>query len=196
MPDNDALRSRSLVFPVLLVAIGTLFLIRTWQPAFHPWPVIRTYWPLILVFVGLGKMWDAFQGARQSRSGVSIGSTVGVLLFVVVIVVLLWRGHTFADHDGRYRDLVDHTSETRDLQGATSLKADLTVPAGTTLTWVNNDPEEHDVLPSDPSFSLDPNFFTPPIAPGMSWSYTFTVPGTYAYMCDLHVNMNGNVNVA
>jgi len=131
MPDNDALRSRSLVFPVLLVAIGTLFLIRTWQPAFHPWPVIRTYWPLILVFVGLGKMWDAFQGARQSRSGVSIGSTVGVLLFVVVIVVLLWRGHTFADHDGRYRDLVDHTSETRDLQGATSLKADLTVPAGT-----------------------------------------------------------------
>jgi plastocyanin len=81
------------------------------------------------------------------------------------------------------------------IQGNAFTPPDLTVPAGTTLTWVNNDPEEHDVLPSDPSFSLDPNFFTPPIAPGMSWSYTFTVPGTYAYMCDLHVNMLANVNV-
>ena len=43
---------------------------------------------------------------------------------------------------------------------------DLTVPAGTTLTWVNSDPEKHDVVPSDPNFSLDPNFISPPIDPG------------------------------
>lgn len=130
MPENDALRSRSLVFPILLVSIGALFLYRTWQPAFEPWPVIRTYWPLILIFVGLGKMWDSFQGAKQARSGVSIGSTIGVLLFVGVIVVLLWHGHAFTSERNRYANSVDHVSETRELGGATSLNAVITLPAG------------------------------------------------------------------
>jgi len=128
MPENDALRSRSLVFPILLICIGALFLYRTWQPAFQPWPVIRTYWPLILIFVGLGKMWDSFQGARQSRSGVSIGSTVGVVLFVVVIVLLLWKGHSFAEQTSPRA--AGHVSEARDLQGAQSLNATIVMPAG------------------------------------------------------------------
>jgi hypothetical protein len=130
MPDKDSMRSRSVVFPVMLVAIGAIFLLRNWHPAFQPWPVIKTYWPLILVFVGLGKMWDAFQGARQTRSGVSIGSTIGVLLFVLVIVVLFWRGHAFTNADGGYGRAVDHISEVRELQNATSLIAVIEMPAG------------------------------------------------------------------
>lgn len=130
MPENDALRSRSLVFPILLICVGALFLYRTWQPAFEPWPVIRTYWPLILIFVGLGKMWDSFRAAKESRSGVSIGSTIGVLLFVVVIVVLLWHGHAFTNQEGRFATTIDHVSETRDLEGAKRLNAAITMPAG------------------------------------------------------------------
>jgi hypothetical protein len=130
MPANDSMRSRSLVFPVLLVALGALFLLRNWHPAFQPWPLIKIYWPLILVFVGLGKMWDAFQGAKQTRPGASIGSTVGVLLFVLVIVVLLWRGNAFTNADGRYGRGIDHGSEIRDLQNATSLNAVIMMPAG------------------------------------------------------------------
>jgi hypothetical protein len=130
MPANDSVRSRSLVFPVLLVALGALFLLRNWHPAFQPWPVIQVYWPLILVLVGLGKMWDAFQGAKQTRTGVSIGSTVGVLLFVLAIVVLLWRGNAFTNADGRYGRGIDHISEVRDLQNATSLSAVIEMPAG------------------------------------------------------------------
>jgi N-terminal domain of toast_rack, DUF2154/Domain of unknown function (DUF5668) len=128
MPDNG-LRSRSLVFPILLISIGAIFLYRTWQPAFSPWPVLRTYWPLILILVGLGKMWDATQGAKQSpRPFVSIGSTVGVLVFVIVIVLLLWRGHGFADLDSRHH--LGHISEIRELDGATSLNAVVEMPAG------------------------------------------------------------------
>lgn len=127
MPDNDGLRSRSLVFPTILVLVGAIFLYRNWHPEFSPWPILKTYWPLILVFVGLGKMWDATQGAKYSgKPGVSIGSTIGVLLFVLVLVVLLWRGHAFSAH----ARALDHISEVRDLQGAKTLNAVVTMPAG------------------------------------------------------------------
>lgn len=129
MPDNDGLRSRSLVFPTILVLIGAIFLYRNWHPEFSPWPILKTYWPLILVFVGLGKMWDATQGAKQSsKPGVSIGSTIGVFLFVLVLVVLLWRGHAFTANN--YSRHLDHISEIRDLQGATTLNAVIEMPAG------------------------------------------------------------------
>jgi plastocyanin len=64
-----------------------------------------------------------------------------------------------------------------------------TVPAGTTVTWVNQDFDAHDVVANDSSF------ISPLIQPGESWSFTFTAPGSYAYMCDLHVGMEGVVTV-
>ncbi len=131
MPDNDGMRSRSVVFPIILILVGGVFLYRNWHPAFSPWPVFKTYWPLILIFVGLGKMWDATQSAKDSpRPGVSIGSTVGVVLFVLVIVVLMWRSPTLADRGRRGHQLDHHVSEVRDLQGATSLNAVISMTAG------------------------------------------------------------------
>jgi plastocyanin len=64
-----------------------------------------------------------------------------------------------------------------------------TVPVGTTITWVNQDADAHDVVANDSSF------ISPLIQPGESWSFTFTAPGSYAYMCDLHVGMEGVVTV-
>jgi plastocyanin len=64
-----------------------------------------------------------------------------------------------------------------------------TVPVGTTVTWVNQDADAHDVVANDSSF------ISPLIQPGESWSFTFTAPGSYAYMCDLHVGMESVVTV-
>ena len=56
MAQGDSPRRTSLVVPIVLIAVGGMFLYANWRPAFDPWPILRTYWPLILVFVGLGKM--------------------------------------------------------------------------------------------------------------------------------------------
>jgi plastocyanin len=81
------------------------------------------------------------------------------------------------------------------MQGNQFLPAEYQVPLGMTVTWVNLDGEEHDVLPADWENRIDPTFESPLIAPGGSWSFTFTIPGTYGYFCDLHANMVGVIIV-
>ena len=132
-PVTPAPRRTSLVLPIVLIVIGAMFLYANWRPAFDPWPILRTYWPLILIFIGLGKMWDSTR-ARQNpdggaRRGVSLGSTFGALAFVLVLIVLFWHGRAFT-HDRRYsRDLL-HNSRTVERQGAKSVNVSLETSAG------------------------------------------------------------------
>lgn len=75
------------------------------------------------------------------------------------------------------------------MQGNQFAIPQMVVPAGTTLTWVNLDGEQHDVI------AMDLAFESPLINSGGFWSMTFAQPGTYAYLCDLHANMEGLVIV-
>ncbi|MFJ2867705.1 cupredoxin domain-containing protein [Kitasatospora sp. NPDC087314] len=66
----------------------------------------------------------------------------------------------------------------------------LTVSTGTTVTWTNSDTDSHTVTSSGSG----------PLASGVlnqgaSYSYTFTMPGTYAYICSIHPFMQGTVVV-
>jgi plastocyanin len=66
------------------------------------------------------------------------------------------------------------------------------VPPGTTITWVNEEPDPtnaHNILAEDGSFA------SPLVLPGESWQYTFTTPGYYRYFCELHDGMEGAVLV-
>lgn len=89
------------------------------------------------------------------------------------------------------------TSEIPAPQGGTSVSisdfkfnpATLTVPVGTTVTWTNQDEEPHTIAAKDGSFH----------SPGMdthaTYSYTFTTPGSYDYICSIHPFMTGTVVV-
>jgi plastocyanin len=68
--------------------------------------------------------------------------------------------------------------------------ATLTVAAGTTVTWVNRDPDAHSVESKDKGFPSSPLLNT-----GEKYSYTFTTPGTYAYYCAVHASMTGKIVV-
>jgi len=98
MDQDGAPRDGSLVFPILLITIGALFLYANWRPSFDPWPVLTTYWPLILIFLGLGKIWDISRRRQHpdAAPGSSVGATIGVLVFVLLLVVLLWNGRGFS----------------------------------------------------------------------------------------------------
>lgn len=75
------------------------------------------------------------------------------------------------------------------MRGNTFIPAEVTVPVGSTLWWINQDLVLHDVI------SLDLSIQSPLINPGASWSYTFNQPGRFAYVCDLHANMEGVITV-
>jgi plastocyanin len=65
----------------------------------------------------------------------------------------------------------------------------LTVRAGTTVLWVNQDDVPHTVTSNDKKFKsrvLDTD---------ERFSYTFSVPGTYNYYCSVHPHMTGKVIV-
>ena len=65
----------------------------------------------------------------------------------------------------------------------------LTVPVGTTVTWVNRDDQIHTATAVDGSF--DSGF----LAEGESFSQTFDTPGEYEYFCTPHPWMRGRIVV-
>lgn len=66
---------------------------------------------------------------------------------------------------------------------------ELTVPIGTTVTWINHDDDAHTVT------STTNTFRSPGLDTDDTYSYTFTKPGTYEYFCTLHPLMTGKVVV-
>ncbi len=65
----------------------------------------------------------------------------------------------------------------------------LTVAAGTTITWVNQDVVIHTVTSDDGLFDSGS------MRPGDRFSFTFTAPGTFTYACIPHPFMHGTVDV-
>jgi plastocyanin len=65
----------------------------------------------------------------------------------------------------------------------------ITVPAGTTVTWTNTGSRPHTVTADDGSFDSGR------LDPGEQFSQTFDQPGTFAYHCGFHPEMQGSIVV-
>lgn len=138
---------RSIVGPVVLIGLGVLFLMATLLPDFNVWPILGRYWPLILIFIGLGQIFDYLMnrdrtdGPRRGFSGTGIALVVLLILFVAAV----WHGGRRQDggwdwgwhgrHDwnthtwgaGRHEL---HDTQAVELQGAKSVTANLEMGAG------------------------------------------------------------------
>jgi plastocyanin len=85
--------------------------------------------------------------------------------------------------------------------------AQITVPAGTTVTWINLDSIGHTVTEGTPEAAkpVSSRVFDSSrgssganvilIQQGQSWNFTFTTPGEYDYYCIPHPYMRGHITV-
>jgi plastocyanin len=81
------------------------------------------------------------------------------------------------------------------MQNVSFVPEELTVPAGTTVSWTNRDNVRH-VVKSGRFGSPTDQFESGDIEPGGTFSVLFETPGTYSYFCTLHpIQMTGAVIV-
>ena len=66
----------------------------------------------------------------------------------------------------------------------------ITVPAGTQVTWTNQDDIPHTVVSEDKT-----TFKSHALDTDEKFSFTFTKPGTYTYFCSIHPKMTAQVVV-
>ena len=67
---------------------------------------------------------------------------------------------------------------------------DLTIPAGTTVTWTNDEDAIAHTTTSDDGL-WDSNT----LDPGEQFSFTFEEPGTYSHFCSIHPPMKATITV-
>jgi hypothetical protein len=149
-------RRVSLVVPIILITVGGLFLVRNWRPDFDPVPILWTYWPLILIFIGVGKIWDSVQRSRNPNAPPSIyvGATVGTFALAIVLVVLIWHGRSFSHRHG-FGSTSRHSTKIIEPQRAKSAHARLEMGAG----QLTIDGGGKDLLDAD--FTYDGSFDEP-----------------------------------
>lgn len=113
---------------------------------------------------------------------------VGILIIVALLLAFNWIAVSDANSTaeaadnaaGKYQVTIDNFSFT---------PASLTVPVGTSVTWVNRDDVPHTIVNDNHKFrsrALDTD---------EKFSYNFTNPGTYEYYCSLHPKMTGKIVV-
>jgi len=115
------------------------------------------------------------------------------IVAIVIIAVVAGAGLLVV---GRYGT---STGENQTPAGANSVNiqnlafspSSITVSAGTTVTWTNNDSVTHTVTSTGGPVS----FSSGEIPAGQTWQHTFDNAGTYTYMCSIHTYMTGTVVV-
>jgi plastocyanin len=125
---------------------------------------------------------------------------------VVVVIILVVGGIALAMHHKSNNSMstMNMSSSSSSSSGSTPSAtnavtidnfafspADITVKAGTTVTWTNKDSVTHTVTENDGK--TGPN--SGDLASGKSYSFTYASAGTFKYHCSIHAEMLGTVTV-
>lgn len=90
-------------------------------------------------------------------------------------------------HRGRVVHAANDPADT--IQGYKFNPTPLTIHVGDTVTWTNEDSVQHSATSTNGAFN------TGLLSKGQSGSHTFTQPGTYSYICEIHPFMHGTIIV-
>ncbi|MGA8755650.1 MAG: cupredoxin domain-containing protein [Stellaceae bacterium] len=120
-------------------------------------------------------------GPQRLRARLALGA-VGLAGFLTAVIPSIGRDTAAAIAAAA------HTA-TIQIDNFTFTPGDLTVTAGTVVTWKNADDSPHriaDVNGGYTSAALDTED---------SYSHTFATPGVYKYICSIHPYMKGEITV-
>jgi len=130
-------------------------------------------------------------------------STSTVIITVVVVVIILGGAYALLKKPYSSTSSGNTPTPTVSSSGTTTSgtqnltisnfafsQPSITVHVGDTVTWTNQDSTAHTVTSTDGGPLNSGN-----MANGVSYSYTFTKTGTYAYHCSYHPYMTGIVTV-
>lgn len=140
---------------------------------------------------------------RNNRA-IGISTTAGAILVLVIILVgaaVVYYGVASGGAAAGSSNVVTqfvpptHYNVTI-LSGASTNKTasgylvpKITISIGDTITWTNKDNATHTVVADDGSFNSND------IAPGQTYTHTFSTAGTFTYHCKYHSWMQGTVVV-
>jgi len=120
--------------------------------------------------------------AFRRRSGPRVRFAAGVLLPVTLVACVSDRPAT-----GPSQPV---TGDAVSIQSFAFVPPNLSVVSGTTVTWTNQDAEQHTVT-SDDGHSFESSAF----GQGQTFQVTAGAPGTYTYTCRIHPFMHGTLTV-
>jgi plastocyanin len=131
-------------------------------------------------------------------------SIIAAIIIILIIVVggAIALNHKSTDNSYSYNSTGSSPSASHPSQipstGTINIKnmifspSQISIQKGGTVTWTNNDNTSHTVV-DDLSNVGGPS--SGDIAPGSSYSFTFTKAGSYQYHCRIHPSMRGTIVV-
>jgi len=125
MPQNGYRKRNSIGGALVVIAVGIFFLILNLHPELDAWSIIARYWPVLLIAIGLGHMWDAWMDRQSSQTDGPrhhSGAPIAVLIILIVLGFAAWHG--------RNSRPVQHETQSVSLQGAQSVTTNIDIPAG------------------------------------------------------------------
>lgn len=81
-------RRGSIFWALILIGVGTLFLLRNFNPAIQPWHMIAKFWPVLIIFWGLSKLADYFQARKHPESAPSSLFSGGEVILLLLVLIL------------------------------------------------------------------------------------------------------------
>jgi plastocyanin len=120
-------------------------------------------------------------GPQRLRAGLALGA-VGLVGLVAAVIPAIGA------NTGANVAATAHTA-TIQIDNFTFTPGDLTVTAGTVVTWKNADDSPHRIA------DLNGGYASGALDTEDSYSHTFATPGVYKYICSIHPYMKGEITV-
>lgn len=128
----------------------------------------------------------------------NINMSKKIKLITILFLLLIFYNVNFLNYFTKYGWQINNNAlaatSSVDINNMAFSPDPVTISAGDTVTWTNNDNVTHTTT-SDTAGGSEP-WNSGNLSNGQSFSHTFNMPGTYTYHCAIHRSMTGTIIVS